>query len=568
MGIENSEIFSACVSMEPALFDFSNQRAAQRRKYLGEMFPADSQELASGRTFLDFFQQDKETGDPKGVVAIDLGPFMIKNERQYRTTKSQVDAFRKALLAVQGKIASSAGDVEALKLRLQADALKSQWSDLEADVREYENLQSQHHGVMEINSLSELPDALIKARITAGLTQRQLAERLGLKEQQIQRYESTGYFGANLSRLEAVLAALGVKMKKQLVIPELPVTTSSLFRRLEDLGLKKDFVEKRLLSSGLRARVESGETSADLEAMVFMSAANISRIFDWEPADLFSSAQLQIPERALNYARFKLPANARRTALPAYTVYAHFLSLLLIQATPNVVPKVIPASWRHVRSQIVERFGDISLLNVVRYIWDLGIVILPLNDSGHFHAATWRFRGRNVIVIKQQTSSEARWIIDLLHELWHAAQNQENPEHSVIEAESIYLTADQIIQEEIATDFAADVVFKGRADELAEEAAETSSRRMEWLKSAVQKVAARNMVRADLLANYLAYRLSLEGQNWWGTAASLQNEGPDPWEGVRDFVASNIKWDALHGGDRQLLDQALQGQEAIHDKSH
>ena len=59
-------------SLEPVLFDFSNQRAAQKRKYLGEMFPADSQELASGRTFLEFFQQDKQTGDQKGVVAIDL----------------------------------------------------------------------------------------------------------------------------------------------------------------------------------------------------------------------------------------------------------------------------------------------------------------------------------------------------------------------------------------------------------------------------------------------------------------------------------------------------------------
>lgn len=58
--------------IEPVLFDFSNQRAAQKRKYLGEMFPADTQELGSGRTFLDFFQQDKHTGDQKGLVAVDL----------------------------------------------------------------------------------------------------------------------------------------------------------------------------------------------------------------------------------------------------------------------------------------------------------------------------------------------------------------------------------------------------------------------------------------------------------------------------------------------------------------
>jgi hypothetical protein len=58
--------------IEPLLFDFSKQRAAQKRKYLGEMFPADSIEGGSGRTFLEFFQQDKQTGARKGVVAIDL----------------------------------------------------------------------------------------------------------------------------------------------------------------------------------------------------------------------------------------------------------------------------------------------------------------------------------------------------------------------------------------------------------------------------------------------------------------------------------------------------------------
>ena len=47
---------------------------AQKRKYHGELFisslPADS-----GLTFLDFFQRDKATGNPKGIIAIDLESF-------------------------------------------------------------------------------------------------------------------------------------------------------------------------------------------------------------------------------------------------------------------------------------------------------------------------------------------------------------------------------------------------------------------------------------------------------------------------------------------------------------
>jgi transcriptional regulator with XRE-family HTH domain len=491
---------------------------------------------------------------------------MIKNERQYKITRSQAENFRKAIAEMRNRL-SAADSAEVLRLKLQEDALSSQWADLEADLREYENLQQHRHGSMEITSLEELPNALIKARIAAGLTQKQLADRLKVKEQQIQRYEATGYFGANLTRIQEVIDALGVRITKQIFTPELPVTANAVFRRLDEVGLGKEFVERKLFPPELRARIENGDQGADLEAMVFHSAANISRIFDWSPGDFFSSSPLPVPPQALNYARFKLPANARKTTLPAYTVYAHFLALLLLHSTPHIIPKTIPASWRHVRAQVLEKYGDLTLLNLVRYIWDLGIVVLPLKDSGHFHAATWRVRGRNVIVIKQQTSSEARWIIDLLHELWHASQNQDISEHATIEAEALYLTPEQLIEEQIATDFAADVVFKGRADDLAEQCAAASGHRMEWLKAAVQKVAKTSDVRVDLLANYLAYRLSLEGQNWWGTAVRLQAQSGDPWECVRDFVVGNIRWDLLHGGDKQLLEQALQNQEPEYERS-
>lgn len=38
---------------------------------MGEFFPAQIPEGISGKTFLDFFQTDKNSGNPKGIVAID-----------------------------------------------------------------------------------------------------------------------------------------------------------------------------------------------------------------------------------------------------------------------------------------------------------------------------------------------------------------------------------------------------------------------------------------------------------------------------------------------------------------
>jgi len=61
--------------LDPVLLDFSNGRAKQKAKYFGELFIASRTNGSSGQTFLEFFQNDKETGKKKGVVLIDLERF-------------------------------------------------------------------------------------------------------------------------------------------------------------------------------------------------------------------------------------------------------------------------------------------------------------------------------------------------------------------------------------------------------------------------------------------------------------------------------------------------------------
>jgi len=52
--------------------------------------------------------------------------------------------------------------------------------------------------VISADSLERLPSALIQARIATGLSQKQLAERLGLKEQQVNGTKPTTNQGASL----------------------------------------------------------------------------------------------------------------------------------------------------------------------------------------------------------------------------------------------------------------------------------------------------------------------------------------------------------------------------------
>lgn len=143
---------------------------------------------------------------------------MIKNSRQYRITKAQVRKFENALAAFQ-QIPAAGESVHPMLRKAQEDAMRSQLEDLRAELAEYDALRSGRRRVLELDSFEELPHALIQARIATGITQRELAGRLGVKEQQIQRYEATDYASASFSRIAAIMKALGVEVKERVVLP-------------------------------------------------------------------------------------------------------------------------------------------------------------------------------------------------------------------------------------------------------------------------------------------------------------------------------------------------------------
>jgi ribosome-binding protein aMBF1 (putative translation factor) len=140
---------------------------------------------------------------------------MIANERQYRITKTAAREFEAALARLETVEAHRPPDMR----RVMREAMESQLEELREGIAEYDALRSGKVGVLELASLAELPDALIRARIAVGLTQKRLAERLGLKEQQVQRYEATQYAGVSLDRIQAVAEALGVQIHERVILP-------------------------------------------------------------------------------------------------------------------------------------------------------------------------------------------------------------------------------------------------------------------------------------------------------------------------------------------------------------
>src|SRR5579871_256044 len=150
---------------------------------------------------------------------------MIKNERQYQLSKVQVREFETAISDTEN--IKEQADIHPRLLEAQRNALRSQVDELSQDIREYEALKSGAITKFEAQSLDELPLLLVKARIARGVTQRELADRLGVKEQQVQRWEFNDFSGASLDSLTAIANALRVVFTQKLYLPKKTLTAKA-----------------------------------------------------------------------------------------------------------------------------------------------------------------------------------------------------------------------------------------------------------------------------------------------------------------------------------------------------
>ena len=143
---------------------------------------------------------------------------MIYSKKQYRVSSAELAKLKTALSAAVGR------KTDQLWLKqAEINALKSQIAEIKVELSEYKLLKSRQISFLKTYALEELPHVLVQARIAAGMSQTNLAEKLDMKPQQIQRYEATDYMGASLGRLIEVSRALGVK-------------TSGMFEGAEQTG--------------------------------------------------------------------------------------------------------------------------------------------------------------------------------------------------------------------------------------------------------------------------------------------------------------------------------------------
>jgi len=474
---------------------------------------------------------------------------MIKNERQLWVTRTQLEKFTAHLAQIE-KLKHE-GKSSPL-LEIEENAIKSQIKELRNQISTYETLWASRQPIPVLQSFNAIPRALIEARLSLGLNQKEFADLLKLKEQQVQRYEATEYETASLSRIKEIIEVLNLKTSDSMKLPKIEMTYSDFIRKIKDAGFSNDLIYNRLFPTTILSKIKSNGLIQDAEGVQIVEY--IGKILHLSPTEIIENRVISLnPESSLN-VRFKVRKSAKPQLLNAYTFYAHYLSLIVLQASQHLQIKPIPVDPFEVRADIIQKYQSLTLESAVRYIWGLGVPVIALDDPGAFQGAFFHENGRSIIIIKSKSKSNARWLFDLFHEFWHAAQytNDFEPKSIIIEDFENHGGA----EETVASLFAGAILLGRPSDKLVQMCINESKRDVSNLKQTVQNIAKRENVPVDVLANCVAYKLS-EKENWWGTAETLQTSGLSIPETVRDILLDNIDLSKISDFDVDLLRRAL-----------
>jgi len=143
---------------------------------------------------------------------------MIRNENEYQEAVRRLREERDRLADHRARLEGMALTADEVKRAL--DPLRSFHEQLAEEVESYERLKRGELG--EIHNLHGLGRTLVALRIVLGLTQRELAERLGVHESQVSRDERNEYHAVTVGRASRILDALGVDLRSVFEEPVVP----------------------------------------------------------------------------------------------------------------------------------------------------------------------------------------------------------------------------------------------------------------------------------------------------------------------------------------------------------
>jgi len=129
---------------------------------------------------------------------------MIKTDVQRARTVAQIEGFRRAL-------AVAAREKPGKRSAALRGSYESMIGQLEDELREYDQLKSGKLVLPRIERLDQIAPFIAKMRIAKGVSQTEMARRLGVSKQVISRYEEAEYQTVAIARLQEILDAIGMR---------------------------------------------------------------------------------------------------------------------------------------------------------------------------------------------------------------------------------------------------------------------------------------------------------------------------------------------------------------------
>jgi DNA-directed RNA polymerase specialized sigma subunit len=139
---------------------------------------------------------------------------MIRNETEYQEASARLAEERSRLADHRTRLREAGLGVADIKRVI--DPMESFHLQLQEEVESYEHLKRGEFE--ELDNLRGLGHLLISMRIAQGISQRELAKRLGVHESQVSRDERNEYFGITLERAIKILDAPNVRLHTKVEI--------------------------------------------------------------------------------------------------------------------------------------------------------------------------------------------------------------------------------------------------------------------------------------------------------------------------------------------------------------
>jgi len=134
---------------------------------------------------------------------------MIKNERQYKITKARLKELKASLTRLKKKYRGMALD-------LYSTGVREHIEQLEKELEEYEYFRRRPQVIRAYapeKDRLDISKAIVGLRLSQGMTQAELAEKIQCQQENISRLESEGYEGHTVKQLQKIAEAAGARLE-------------------------------------------------------------------------------------------------------------------------------------------------------------------------------------------------------------------------------------------------------------------------------------------------------------------------------------------------------------------